>query len=193
MDNYSKQLDIFIDSLNYKPKLLLLSCCAPCSSYVLEYLSSHFDIEILYYNPNIYPYEEYQKRFSELIKLCKINDVKLTLGEYENEKFLNAVRGFEQEREGGARCEICFKLRLSYARDYAVKNGIPYFCTTLTVSPHKNAELINKLGKELETENCKYLPSDFKKKNGYIRSIELSKKYNLYRQDYCGCKFSLDR
>lgn len=193
MDNYSKQLDEFINTLKSKPKLLVLSCCAPCSSYVLEYLSPHFEIEVLFYNPNIYPYEEYQKRLFETEKLCKIFNVKLHYGEYENDKYLNDVRGFECEIEGGKRCEICFRLRLSYAKEFAEKNGFPYFCTTLTLSPHKNAELINKIGKELETKDCKYIPSDFKKKNGYIRSIELSKQYNLYRQDYCGCEFSLNR
>ncbi len=193
MENYSKQLDAFINTLNYKPKLLLLSCCAPCSSYVLEYLSPYFEVEVLYYNPNIYPYEEYQKRLLVLSKLCKIFNVKLHIGEYENEKYLSAVSGLETEKEGGKRCEICFKLRLSYAKDFAEKNGFPYFCTTLTVSPHKNADLINIIGKELESESCKYIPSDFKKKNGYVRSIELSKQYGLYRQDYCGCIFSFNR
>lgn len=187
MENYSKQLDNFLKSLDSKPKLLLLSCCAPCSSYVLEYLAPFFDIEVLFYNPNIYPEEEYLKRLAEQRKLCDILKIKLSSGEYNNEKFRKETEGLEKEKEGGARCEKCFRLRLNYAHDYAARHSIPYFAATLTVSPHKNAELINKIGKETESANVKYIPSDFKKKNGYLRSIELSEKYGLYRQSYCGC------
>jgi predicted adenine nucleotide alpha hydrolase (AANH) superfamily ATPase len=194
--NYDKVLEELINSLDYKPRLLLHSCCGPCSSYVITYLKDHFDITVLYYNPNIEPYEEYIKRKNEQIRLIKeLNcGIKLLDIDYENDKYRESVIGHEKDREGGERCHLCYKLRLDKTASMAKENNFEYFGTTLTVSPYKNAEVLNNIGKELENiYNIKYLYSDFKKKDGYKKSIELSKKYNLYRQDYCGCLFSKDR
>lgn len=180
-----------------KQKILLHSCCAPCSTAVIERLKNDYDITILYYNPNIYPEEEYLKRKNEEIKYIKHLQ---QLGEkfsmldtdYESEKFYEATRGFENEREGGARCAICFKLRLDKTATIAKENGFDLFGTTLTVSPHKNAELINSIGLAIEKEmGVKFLVSNFKKQDGYKRSVELSKENNIYRQNYCGCEFAL--
>lgn len=186
-----KNMDALIQSLGERrPRLLLHSCCGPCSSYVLEYLSDYFDITLFFYNPNIQPAEEYEKRFSaqkQLLERAKYkNPVAFLAGEYEPQRFFEAVKGLENCREGGARCEKCFELRLSKAAEIAKKGGFDYFATTLTVSPHKNAVLINEIGGRYQN----YLPSDFKKREGYKRSIILSKEYELYRQDYCGCIFS---
>lgn len=194
--NFQKELDILIENLgDTKPELLLHSCCAPCSSYVLEYLNKYFNITVLYYNPNIYPEEEYfhrkeeQKRFISEKKWE--NPIKFMDCDFESEIFYNSVKGLESEKEGGKRCEVCFNLRLDKTAELAKKNGFEYFCTTLSISPLKNAEVLNKIGEELsEKHGIKYLPSDFKKKNGYKRSIELSKEFSLYRQDYCGCVYS---
>lgn len=181
-----------------RPRLLLHACCAPCGSYVLTYLSEYFDIDVLYYNPNIFPSEEYTKRLSELEKLCALGafggTVQLVeLGHFP-ERFDEAAKGLENEPEGGARCEKCFRLRLTEAAAEAKKRNADYFTTTLSVSPHKNSALLNKIGKELEDEyNIRYLCSDFKKRGGYKKSIDLSRKYGLYRQNYCGCKFSKRR
>lgn len=177
------------------PKLLLHACCAPCSSYVLEYLSDYFHITILYYNPNITLPEEYAHRESEIERLIaeipQKYPIKLIRGDYNPQKFLDAVKGFEDEPEGGARCAVCFELRLREAAEYCKKLGADYFATTLTISPLKNAEKINSIGEKVAEEyGVNYLPSDFKKKNGYKRSIELSREYDLYRQNYCGCVFS---
>ena len=194
--NYDKVLEELINSLDYKPRLLLHSCCGPCSSYVITYLKDYFDITILYYNPNIEPYEEYIKRKNEQIRLIKeLNcNIKLLDIDYENDKYRESVIGHEKDREGGERCHLCYKLRLDKTASMAKENNFEYFGTTLTVSPYKNAEVLNNIGKELENiYNIKYLYSDFKKKDGYKKSIELSKKYNLYRQDYCGCLFSKER
>ena len=194
--NYDKVLEELINSLAYKPKLLLHSCCGPCSSYVITYLKDHFDITILYYNPNIEPYEEYIKRKNEQIRLIKeLNcGIKLLDIDYENDKYRECVVGHESDKEGGERCHLCYHLRLDKTANIAKENNFEYFGTTLTVSPYKNAEVLNNIGKQLENiYNIKYLNSDFKKKDGYKKSIELSKKYNLYRQDYCGCLFSKDR
>ena len=194
--NYDKVLEELINSLDYKPRLLLHSCCGPCSSYVITYLKDYFDITILYYNPNIEPYEEYIKRKNEQIRLIKeLNcGIKLLDIDYENDKYRESVIGHEKDREGGERCHLCYKLRLDKTASMAKENNFEYFGTTLTVSPYKNAEVLNNIGKELENiYNIKYLYSDFKKKDGYKKSIELSKKYNLYRQDYCGCLFSKER
>lgn len=186
-----KNMDALIQSLGERrPRLLLHSCCGPCSSYVLEYLSDYFDITLFFYNPNIQPAEEYEKRLSaqkQLLERAKYkNPVVFLAGEYEPQRFFEAVKGLENCREGGARCEKCFELRLSKAAEIAKKGGFDYFATTLTVSPHKNAVLINEIGGRYQN----YLPSDFKKREGYKRSIILSKEYELYRQGYCGCIFS---
>lgn len=176
-------------------KILLHSCCAPCSSHVITYLSNYFDITILYYNPNISPYEEYLKRKEEQIKL--INEIETTNKidyidcDYDNQVYESLVEDYKSCPERGKRCTICFTLRLEKTAEIAKKEGFDYFCTTLTVSPYKNAKLINEIGIELEKKyNIKWLYSDFKKEDGYKKSIELSKKYNLYRQDYCGCIYS---
>ena len=191
--NYQNKMQEIIESLNFRPKLLLHSCCGPCSTTVLTLLVSHFDITVLYYNPNIEPKEEYYKRKEEQIRFIKeFNNehIKFMDCDYNNQDFRSRVVGLEQEREGGARCAVCFKLRLEKTAEIAKALDFDYFGTTLTVSPHKNSKVINKIGALLETEyGVKYLYSDFKKKDGYKRSIELSKKYNLYRQDYCGCEF----
>ncbi len=186
-----KNMDALIQSLGERrPRLLLHSCCGPCSSYVLEYLSDYFDITLFFYNPNIQPAEEYEKRLSaqkQLLERAKYkNPVAFLAGEDEPQRFFEAVKGLENCREGGARCEKCFELRLSKAAEIAKKGGFDYFATTLTVSPHKNAVLINEIGGRYQN----YLPSDFKKREGYKRSIILSKEYELYRQGYCGCIFS---
>ena len=182
-----------------KQKILLHSCCAPCSTAVIERLKDEFEIVILYYNPNIFPEEEYLKRKAEEIKYIKhLNDTDKNLSismldsDYESDKFYAATKGFENEREGGARCALCFKLRLEETAKKAKELGFDIFGTTLTVSPHKNAELINSIGLAIERElDIKFLVSNFKKQDGYKRSIELSKENNIYRQNYCGCEFAL--
>lgn len=180
-----------------KQKLLLHSCCAPCSTAVIERLYDDYDITILYYNPNIYPEDEYIKRKNEEIKYLKhLNEtgyrVSMQDCDYESEKFYEMTKGYENEREGGARCALCFRLRLEKTAKLAKENGFELFGTTLTVSPHKNAELINSIGLGLEKEiGIKFLVSNFKKQNGYKRSVELSKENNIYRQNYCGCEFAL--
>lgn len=192
--NYQRELDVFINRLENKPKLLLHSCCAPCSSYVLEYLSKHFDITVLYYNPNIYPEKEYFFRENEqerFINQVFSNDVKFKKEEYNPDEFYTAVKGLEGIKEGGERCFKCYHLRLEKTAQIAKKNNFDYFTTTLSISPYKNAEKLNEIGEALsEKYGVKYLVSDFKKKNGYKRSTELSREYNIYRQDYCGCVFS---
>lgn len=177
------------------PRLLLHSCCAPCSSYCLEYLSQYFEITVLYYNPNLYPEEEYDRRVAEqrrLIGALKTkNPVSLVEIRGEPKEFYDAVKGLEHIREGGERCFACFRLRLEKAARFAFENGFDFFTTTLSISPLKNAQKLAQLGEEVgEKFSVRYLPSDFKKKNGYKRSIELSRQYGLYRQDYCGCVFS---
>lgn len=192
--NYDKVLEDLISKLDHKPKLLLHSCCGPCSSYVITYLKDYFDITILYYNPNIEPRDEYEKRKSEQIKLIEelnIPSLSLIDIEYENEVYRTFVKGYENEREGGSRCHLCYELRLNKTAIIAKENNFEYFGTTLTVSPYKNASVLNMLGEKLSKKyNVLWLYSDFKKKDGYKKSIELSKKYELYRQDYCGCLFS---
>lgn len=191
-ENYSLMCDEILNNLKLNKKILLHSCCAPCSSHVITYLTNYFDITILYYNPNISPYEEYIKRKKEQIKL--INEIKTTKSiniidcDYDNELYNELIKGLENEPERGNRCTICYKMRMEKTAIIAKENNYDYFCTTLSVSPYKNTNLINQLGKELENKyNIKWLYSDFKKKDGYKKSIELSKKYNLYRQNYCGC------
>ena len=185
--NYQKELDKIILQMTQRKKLLLHSCCAPCSSYCLEYLSQYFDVTVFYYNPNITEENEYQKRAAER----QHTTISYAEGVYEPEEYLAMVRGLEQEPEGAGRCERCFRLRLTKTAEYASDNGFDYFTTTLTISPLKNAHLLNALGEEIgEKTGIAFLPSDFKKKEGYKRSIELSKEYDLYRQNYCGCIFS---
>ena len=178
-----------------RPRLLLHCCCAPCSSYVLEYLSKYMDITCYYYNPNISPEEEHTARAEELIRLSKemegLKNVSVVVTDYTPQDFDAISKGLENEREGGPRCFKCYRLRLEYSAAYAKAHGFDYFTTTLSISPHKNAEVLNRIGGELsEKYGVPYLFSDFKKKNGYRRSCELSDQYGLYRQDFCGCEFS---
>ena len=200
--NYQKELERILKELETEgrvPTLLIHSCCAPCSSYVLEYLSQYFQYfksTVFYYNPNIYPESEYPKRILEQQKLIRDMNLKYPVsflaGRYEKEKFYAMAEGMEDLREGGARCMKCYELRLSEAARQAAAGGFDYFTTTLSISPMKNAQKLNEIGVRLGEEyGVEYLVSDFKKKNGYKRSIELSKEYGLYRQDYCGCEFSL--
>lgn len=191
-ENYANKLKEIIDKLDYKPKLLLHSCCAPCSSYVITYLYDYFDITILYYNPNIYPYEEYKKRKDEQIRLISnFKGVKIIDCDYDNDIYNEVIKGLENEPERGSRCTKCFYLRLDKTGEIAKKNNFEYFGTTLTVSPYKNARLLNEIGEVISKKyDIKWLYSDFKKNDGYKKSIELSKKYDLYRQDYCGCIYS---
>ena len=194
--NYQKELEQVIGKQEGKvPRLFLHACCAPCSSYCLEYLSRYFEITVYYYNPNISPAEEYEHRVQELERLVSemtfAHPVRVMTGPYEPERFYEAVRGLEKEPEGGARCTVCFRLRLSEAVETAKKLGFDYVTTTLTISPLKDAERLNSIGEELcEAAGIRWLPSDFKKRGGYQRSIELSKEHDLYRQNFCGCVFS---
>lgn len=195
MINYQKKLDEIIDGMEGRKTLLLHGCCAPCSSYVLEYLSEYFDISLLFYNPNIYPSEEYQKRLKEVKRLIGEMplkfEVKIIEGRYEPAEFFVMSKGLEKAEEGGERCFKCYRLRLEEAARAAKEGGFDFFTTTLSISPHKNAQKLNEIGEELEKQyGIKYLYADFKKKEGYKRSIELSRKYGLYRQNYCGCGFS---
>ena len=183
-ENYSELCEQTLKELKGKKKILLQSCCAPCSSYVITYLTNFFDITILYYNPNIYPYEEYEKRKKEQIKLIQELKTKNILNiidcDYDNELYNYIISGLENEPEKGKRCDICYKMRIEKTAELAQKNNFDYFCTTLSVSPYKNSDLINKIGKEMELKyQVKWLYSDFKKKDGYKKSIELSKQYNL--------------
>ena len=192
--NYQLEMEKIINQKQGN-KLLLHACCAPCSSYVLEYLTNFFDITILYYNPNIYPKEEFDKRYQELSRLIKDlphnNSISLIEGRYDYNEFLNIAKGLESVPEGGERCFKCYELRMREAAKYAKEHNFDYFTTTLSISPYKNSNKLNEIGKKLEDElGVKYLYADFKKKNGYKRSIELSREYNLYRQDYCGCIYS---
>ena len=193
--NYQRELDKLIGALDGTPRLLLHSCCAPCSSYCLEYLSQYFEITVLYYDPNIYPEEEFRKRAEEVRRLISEmrfkNPVSFVVDDYNHDEFFNAVKGLENAPEGGERCFICYRLRLERAARYAAEHGFDYFCSTLSISPLKNAQKLNEIGAELsEIYKVPNLPNDFKKKGGYLRSIELSKEYGLYRQNYCGCVYS---
>ena len=195
--NYQKELEAVINNIKDRgfPRLLLHSCCAPCSSYCMEYLSEFFDITVFYFNPNIYPEEEYLNRVSEQKRLIEEmsfkRPVSFLAGEYEPGRFYEAAKGLENEPEGGARCEKCFILRLEETVALAKKEKFDCFTTTLSISPLKSAEKLNNIGEKLaEKYGVKFLNSDFKKRGGYQRSIELSKEYGLYRQDYCGCVFS---
>lgn len=196
--NYQKLLDKEIENIVKEGKvktLLLHSCCAPCSSYVLEYLSEFFKITVLYYNPNIFPKEEYEYRIEEQRKLINAmpaeNKIEFISTAYEPERFYEIAKGYENVPEGGERCFRCYELRLRESAKFAKDGGFDYFTTTLSISPLKNADKLNEIGKNVADEfGLCYLFSDFKKKNGYKRSVELSAEYGLYRQDYCGCVYS---
>lgn len=202
--DYQRQLDTILKDITLEntPALILHSCCGPCSSYVLDYLKDYFRITVFYYNPNIYPFEEYEHRLAEQRRLIdEMNDssgcdIRLIDLPYDHGEFLSYVSGLENEPEGGARCARCFRFRLEKTFELAVSNSADYYATTLTVSPHKNAVMINQIGENILSADCSlrhvlWLPSDFKKKDGYKKSIELSKKHDLYRQNYCGCEFSM--
>lgn len=212
-ENYSKKLEAYIDEQQKNgvyPKLLLHACCAPCSSYCLEYLRQYFDITVFYYNPNIMRQEEYKKRVEEEKRLIAAYNqqveksdfagmnssvgarkIEIIEGDYDPSYFLSKVKGYESCPEGGERCTICFEMRLEESALIAKKYGFDCFTTTLTISPLKDAERLNRIGREMgEKHGVMFLPSDFKKKNGYKRSIELSHMFDLYRQDFCGCEFS---
>lgn len=200
--NYQKVLEQTLEQLQEKaaheataPTLLLHSCCAPCSSYVLEYLSQYFHITVFYYNPNIYPEEEYRMRVREQQEFIRrfpaIHPIDFIEGAYDANRFYELAKGLEDVPEGGERCFACYELRLREAGELAKKKGFDYFTTTLSISPQKNAAKLNEIGVRLEAElGVAYLCSDFKKKNGYKRSTELSREYGMYRQDYCGCVYS---
>lgn len=198
-ENYQKVMEACLANLpqsGEKPRLLLHSCCGPCSSYVLECLSAYFRVTVDYYNPNIYPEAEFEKRLAEQTRLLSempaAKGVALLPPSYDETEFLDAVKGMESEPEGGARCAVCYRLRLAHTAKLAAAEGFDYFTTTLTVSPYKHADVLNEIGKELAEEfGVPYLFSDFKKKDGYKRSCALAAEYALYRQDYCGCRFSL--
>ncbi len=196
--NYQKVLDDIIKKLEGKPTLLLHSCCGPCSTQVINFLKDYFKITVYYYNPNIEPFLEYNKRKQEQIKFISAfnkenpeNKIEFYEALYDNELYLKETKGLELEPEGGARCSKCFYLRMKNTAVKALENNFDYFGTTLTVSPHKNSQIINKIGESIEKEvGIKYIYGDFKKNDGYKKSIEYSKKYNLYRQDYCGCHYA---
>lgn len=211
--NYQKELEAILDKLpNRNTTLLLHSCCAPCSSYVLEYLREYFRITVYYYNPNISEEAEYRKRVREQKRLIqqmnerrgRENPIAFLEGPYDSKEFFQTVKGLESCKEGGERCRKCFQLRLEQTAREARTQGFDFFTTTLTISPLKKAEVLNEIGQQIMEQQrdesaiqqqntaseLQYLPSDFKKRNGYKRSIELSKEYDLYRQDYCGCIFS---
>ena len=192
--NYDLQFDNIVKGLEAKKRLLLHACCAPCASSVLERVTPYFDVTIYFYNPNITDRSEYLHRYNELLRFVNIvygDKIKVIDGGFEPRPFIEAARGLEDEPERGLRCDKCFYLRLKKTAELAKVGLYDYYCTTLSVSPHKNAQLLNELGFKIEQkELVKWLPSDFKKKQGYVRSIELSKEYGLYRQNYCGCVFS---
>ncbi len=205
-NDFQKQLDALLENLQGKPTLLLHACCGPCSSYVLEYLSSRFEITVLFYNPNIYPASEYERRLEELkrfyTKFVPAQNVQVIEEPYDPEEFYTAVGTREnpelaEEGERGERCRRCYELRLRRTYEYACAHNFDYFCTTLSISPFKAAGMINEIGTALQSgvpepvEAPKWLPSDFKKKNGFKRSLELSAEYDLYRQEYCGCVYSM--
>ena len=194
--NYDNLMEEQISKLDKVPRLLLHACCAPCSSACLERLGDIFQIDIYYYNPNIDNIDEYNKRLNEVIRFTKSFKTKYPVnvidGGYDSDTFFKMAKGLEEEPERGKRCYECYKLRLKKTSEYASSNNYDFFATTLTLSPYKNSNWINEIGEELDKDTkSTYLYSDFKKKNGYKRSIELSNIYNMYRQDYCGCVYSL--
>ena len=193
--NYPKMMEQILMSFGQeRPRLLLHACCAPCSSAVLEMLSGFFDITILYYNPNIWPAAEYRRRADELhqfVKQANLPGMQLVEDHYNQQEFYTAVQGQEQEPERGNRCTTCYHMRMERAAQYAAEHGYDWFCTTLSISPRKDAEKINAIGRELEQQyGVRHLPNEFKRKEGHKRSLEPSQEYGLYRQDYCGCEFS---
>ena len=195
--NYQKKLEELVKTLNSKPRLLLHSCCGPCSTEVISYLKVYFEITVFYYNPNIEPEVDYIHRKKEQIRFLKeYKDAKISFldCEYDNASFKEIAKGLEQVKEGGARCNKCFYLRMKKTAEVAKEKGFEYFGTTLTVSPHKNSTMINEIGEKISEEcNIKYIYGDFKKNDGYKKSIELSKTYNLYRQNYCGCLYGKEQ
>ena len=196
--NYQLELDKLINKIEGNdrvPSLMLHSCCGPCSSYVLEYLSEFFSITVLYYNPNIYPSEEYWYRVDEQQKIIDLtnakNPIKMITGRYDTERFYDMARGMEEVKEGGSRCHRCYEMRLRKTAEMAKKEGFDYFTTTLTISPHKDSQVLNRIAEDIACQiGVKNLPSDFKKKGGYKRSCEITREHGLYRQDYCGCVYS---
>ncbi|MBQ9632566.1 MAG: epoxyqueuosine reductase QueH [Lachnospiraceae bacterium] len=198
--NYQRVLESTLSEIEQEgrvPSLLLHSCCGPCSSYVLEYLSRYFHITVLYYNPNIYPPEEYRMRAGEQERFIRafndkaLHPIRFEEGAYDRERFYEMARGLEEEPERGARCHRCYRLRLEETAREASERGFDYITTTLSISPHKDAAVLNEIGREVAGQyHIRYLYSDFKKKNGYLRSTELAAEYGMYRQDYCGCEFS---
>lgn len=190
--NYNEVLKKTISSLDHKPTLLLHSCCGPCSTEVIDVLKDNFLITVLYYNPNIEPESEYLKRKKEQIRFLKMVNIPLLDIGYNNFEFKRIAKGLEKEKEGKKRCVLCIHNRLKKTKEMALAHKFEYFGTTLTVSPHKNSQIINNLGRALEDDNVKFLFSDFKKENGYLKSVLFAKKYNLYRQNYCGCLYAKD-
>ena len=195
MQNGQKKLNIkptdTAMQLQKHEKLLLHCCCAPCATAVIERILPNISaVTLYYYNPNTYPKTEYDKRLHELEKLAKIYNLQLIAENYDENEFFSAVIGHEDESEGGSRCNLCIALRLKRAQEYACRHGYDAFTTTLSVSPHKNAEFINTYGRTLSSDDCEYIDADFKKANGFLRSTQLTEQYGLYRQNYCGCKFS---
>ncbi len=194
-ENYNIKMKNIISSLDYTPKVLLHSCCGPCSTTVINILSKYFYVDVLYYNPNIEPEEEYEKRKKEQQRFISEfkGEFPVTFidADYNNEEFMIDLHPLKDEKEGGARCAVCIKKRMEYTCIKAKELGYDYFATTLTVSPHKNSQVINKIGESLESlYGIKFLYSDFKKEDGYLKSINYSKEYGLYRQNYCGCRYS---
>lgn len=192
--NYQLMTDAVLSGIEgtAPPRLLLHACCAPCASYVLEYLTPYFDIDVFFYNPNIYPSKEYEKRLSELYRLVELlphtNRIGVIEGKYEHDRYTSFVKGLEGEPEGGSRCEVCLGMRVGETARLAAEERYDFFTTTLTVSPHKNVEKLNVLGyAAAEKYGTMWLPSDFKKRNGYLRTVQLCREYGIYRQNYCGC------
>ena len=192
IENYNDFIK-FLSTLTYKPTLLLHSCCAPCSSYTIELLKEYFDVTIFYSNDNIYPYNEFVIRSEEQIHFAnEVHNLKVIVDDYDDSNYKQVVKGLENLGEGSKRCYECYKMRMLRTCEYAKNNNFEYFTTTLSISPYKNSNYINEIGYNLEKEyGVKYLYSNFKKKEGYKKSIELSRKFDLYRQDYCGCIYSL--
>ena len=196
MENYNRLMEKTLQEIKKqgaKPTLLLHACCAPCASACIERLKDYFALTVYFYNPNIDGVEEYHKRARELHRFCDDFGVDCIVEDYNSKEFYSAVNGLEEEKEGGKRCSVCYALRLKKATEFAKQNGYEYITTTLTISPLKDAQRLNEIGGALSQKiGVKFLPSDFKKKGGYLRSIELSREYGLYRQNYCGCEFSKD-
>lgn len=194
MENGLEKLNITpkmtLEQLKECKKLLLHCCCAPCATAVIERILPVIKPTLYYFNPNTYPLNEYNKRLNELYKLAEIYSLEVIAEPYDDALFYNAVTGLENEKEGGSRCEKCIELRLEYTAKYAKENGYDGFTTTLSVSPHKNADFINRAGRKLSTSGCAYIDADFKKADGFLISTKLAKQYGLYRQNYCGCEFS---